>query len=234
MSVKLGKSLSMSGDLYPSDIAPVLASNKQGKIAIFPMAWGFTHKATPKPLANCRIETADRKTMWRDSWYRRRCVIPASWYYEWGYPVYEKDSRSMVGHRNTKKVKFAIQTEGSDITYIAGLYRYEEHSGMQIPMFTVLTKEAVGIVRDIHDLMPLILDKEDVKDWIRPDRNPSAIVEKVKSVYKKAAPLRELLLLLALYHYSISCGFLCVFYVIKVLIQNHSCFQNIRKPPEYR
>ncbi len=135
MSIKLGKSLIMSGDLFPSDISPVLAPNKYGQMAIFPMAWGFTHKASSKPLVNCRVETADTKVLWKDSWYRRRCVIPASWYYEWGYPVYEDDSRSMKEHRNTKKAKFAIQTEGSDRTYIAGLYRYEEHSGMQVPMF---------------------------------------------------------------------------------------------------
>ena len=67
MSVRLGKSLSMSGNLYPSDIAPVLAPNKYGQMAIFPMAWGFTHKSTPKPLANCRVETADRKPLWRHS-----------------------------------------------------------------------------------------------------------------------------------------------------------------------
>ena len=78
MSIKLGKSLIMSGDLYPADIAPVLAPNKYGKMAIFPMAWGFTHQAAPKPLANCCVETADSKPLWNDSWYRRRCVIPAS------------------------------------------------------------------------------------------------------------------------------------------------------------
>jgi putative SOS response-associated peptidase YedK len=168
----------MSGDLFPSDIAPVLAPNKHGQMAIFPMAWGFTHKATPKPVANCRVETADTKSLWRDSWYRRRCVIPAAWYYEWGYPLYEDDNRCMAEHRNTKKVKFAIQTEGSDITYIAGLYRYEGHGGMQVPMFSILTREAAGTVRDFHDRMPLILDKENVKEWIRPNGDPSAIVEK--------------------------------------------------------
>lgn len=181
MSVKLGKSLFMSGDLYPTDIAPVLAPNKYGNMAVFPMAWGFTHKAAPKPLINCRVETADSKPLWRDSWYRRRCVIPASWYYEWGYPAYEDDSCSIIEQQNAKKVKFATQTEGSDITYIAGLYRYEEHGGMQVPMFSILTREAAGTVRDIHDRMPLILDKEVVKDWIRPDGNPSAIVEKALS-----------------------------------------------------
>ena len=178
MSIKLGKSLSMSGDLYPSDIAPVLAPNKYGNMAVFPMAWGFTHNASHNPLANCRVETADSRPMWRDSWYRRRCVIPASWYYEWGYPIYEEDSRSMIEHRNTKKVKFAIQTEGSDRTYIAGLYRYEDHGGMQVPVFSILTREAAGTVRDIHDRMPLILDKENIKEWIRPDGDSRSIAEK--------------------------------------------------------
>ena len=178
MSKKLGKSLTISGDLYPADIAPVLAPNKYGNMAIFPMVWGFTHKATTKPIANCRVETADSKPLWRDSWYRRRCVIPSSWYYEWEYPVYDEDSRSMLEHRNTKKIKFAIQTEGSEVTYIAGLYRYEEHNGMQVPMFSILTREAEGTVRDIHERMPVILDKNSLQDWIRPDGDPSTVVEK--------------------------------------------------------
>ena len=87
----------------------------------------------------------------------------------------------MIEHRNTKKVKFAIQTEGYDRTYIAGLYRYEEHGGMQVPMFSILTREAAGTVRDIHDRMPLILDKDNVLDWIRPNGDPSTIVEKALS-----------------------------------------------------
>ena len=94
----------------------------------------------------------------------------------------------MVEHRNTKKVKFAIQTEGSEVTYIAGLYRYEEHDGMQVPMFTVLTREAAGIVKDIHDRMPVILGKDSLRDWIRPDGDPSAIVEKALTnmIFEKA------------------------------------------------
>ena len=49
---------------------------------------------------------------------------------------------------------------------------------MQVSMFSILTRESSGTVRDIHDRMPLILDKEDVKEWIRPDGDPSAIAEK--------------------------------------------------------
>ena len=52
---------------------------------------------------------------------------------------------------------------------------------MQIPMFSILTREAAGTVTDIHDRMPLILDKDNVLDWIRPNGDPSAIVEKALS-----------------------------------------------------
>ena len=59
---------------------------------------------------------------------------------------------------------------------------------MQVPVFSVLTKEAEGAVRDIHDRMPLILNKEDVKGWIRPDGNPCIISEKALTnmVFEKA------------------------------------------------
>ena len=59
---------------------------------------------------------------------------------------------------------------------------------MQVPVFSVLTKEAEGAVRDIHDCMPLILDKDNVLDWIRPNGNPCIIAEKALTnmVFEKA------------------------------------------------
>lgn len=46
---KLSKNMSMSGDIRPTDTAAVLAPNKQGNMAVFPMVWGFTHDAASKP-----------------------------------------------------------------------------------------------------------------------------------------------------------------------------------------
>lgn len=94
----------------------------------------------------------------------------------------------MLEHRNTKKIKYAIQTEGSDITYIAGLYRYEDHGDMKVPMFSILTREAAGIIKDIHDRMPVILDKNSLQDWIRPDGDPFSITEMALTnmVFEKA------------------------------------------------
>ena len=96
--------------------------------------------------------------MWKESWQSRRCVIPASWYYEWG--MSESDDNSKV-----KKTKYAIQPTGADVTFLAGVYRYEEHRGKQIPMFSIITRDASESIR-IHDRMPLILRQEDVVNWI--------------------------------------------------------------------
>ena len=163
----------MSGEIRPTDMAAVIAPNKQGNIAVFPMIWSFTVGASSKPLINCRIETADSKPLWKDSWYRRRCVIPASWYYEWGIPPTDEG----LHNDRPQKQKYAIQPEGSEVTYLAGLYRFEEHGGIQIPMFTVLTREAVAPVSSIHDRMPVILGKDSLNEWIRPDGNPGRIAK---------------------------------------------------------
>ena len=71
--VKLGKPLAMCGEMRPTDVIAVLAPNKDGK----------SHEATDAPIVNCRLETASQKEMWKDSWFRRRCVIPCSCYFEW-------------------------------------------------------------------------------------------------------------------------------------------------------
>ena len=183
----------MSGNIRPTDMAAVLAPNKQGNMAVFPMIWGFTHEATEKPIVNFRVESADQKAMWKDSWYRRRCIIPASWYYEWGVPPSEVGFRNANEQRSNKKEKYVIQPEGSEITYLAGLYRFQEHRGVQIPMFAVITRESVEPVSSIHDRMPLILGKENLREWIRADSDPDSIAAKAltKMVVEKAKDYPE-------------------------------------------
>ena len=45
-------------------------------------------------------------------------------------------------------------------------------------MFAVLTRESVAPVSDIHDRMPLILGKESLNDWIRPNGDPQSVAKK--------------------------------------------------------
>ena len=170
--VKLGKPLTMCGEMRPTDVIAVLAPNKDGRMAVFPMLWGFSHEATNAPVVNCRLETASQKEMWKDSWFRRRCVIPGSWYFEWEHFRSPDGKRSKVGD------KYLIQPKNSHSTMLAGLYRIEERKGLQVPVFSVLTRDAVGDLRGIHDRMPLMLQREDVAAWVRPDGNPQEISQR--------------------------------------------------------
>ena len=71
-----------------------------------------------------------------------------------------------------------VQPEGAEITYLAGLYRFEEHRGVQIPVFAVLTRESVAPVSIIHNRMPVILGRENLREWIRPDGDPGSVTSK--------------------------------------------------------
>lgn len=176
--LSMSRSTVMTGDIRPTDVAAVIASGRSGNMGVFPMVWGFTSEASSKPIINCRIETAEQKSLWRESWRTHRCVIPASWYYEWGVSPTAEGYNTFRQQRDIKKTRFTIQPAGAGIAFLAGLYRYEEHNGKQIPMFSVITREAVEPVRSIHDRMPLMLRQEDVRDWVQPDMNPSGIPER--------------------------------------------------------
>ena len=187
--------LSISGEIRPTDIVPVLAPDKNGNAAVYPMEWGFRLPAesgnaeTPhslqksgqnpgrnsgrrfgpsakgKLLVNARSETAAVKASFREAWACRRCIIPASWYYEWEH---------LTGNSGQKRVgdKYMIQPKGSSMTWLAGLYRIEDG----LPVFAVLTKEPTEDLRRIHDRMPLILPEDRIDEWINPLTNPKDIL----------------------------------------------------------
>ena len=92
-----------------------------------------------------------------------------------------------------KKEKYVIQPEGAEITYLAGLYRFEEHRGVQVPMFAVITRESVEPVSSIHDRMPLILGKDSLSEWIPPNGDPDKIAKTAltKMVMEKAKDYPE-------------------------------------------
>ena len=70
-----------------------------------------------------------------------------------------------------------LQPKGSGVTWLAGLYRIEDISGIQVPVFTVLTREPSEEIRFIHDRMPVILPGVDIEKWIKPDSKPDEIIK---------------------------------------------------------
>ena len=171
LTAKLGKPLKTEGEVRPTDIAPVIAPDRKSMTpTVFPMVWGFTNPyKSGSPLVNARIETASQKSFWKESWNKHRCIIPASWYLEWQHYT-APDGSSKTGQ------KYMIQTKGSVVTYLAGLYAIEERNGISVPVYTILTREPGDGIRFIHDRMPVVLPKEAVTDWCNPESRPEDVI----------------------------------------------------------
>ena len=139
-----------TGEVFPSDTAAVIANNRQLKPTVFPMRWGFERRGGGLVI-NARSETAAEKQLFRESAQLRRCLIPASCYFEWE-------------HRADGKVKYAIRPRGKELLYLGGLYTKPEPGAL--PRFTILTRKAADDISFIHDRMPVIVPKEKEADWL--------------------------------------------------------------------
>lgn len=133
-----------TGEIFPTDIVPVLTSESPEL-----MKWGFSRFDGKGQVINARLETAPEKPMFRRPFRERRCLIPASHFFEW-----EK--------RGAKKQKYAIGLQ--DTLYMAGLYRFERD--MSVPLFVILTRPAAPGIAFIHDRMPVILAKDTHQGWL--------------------------------------------------------------------
>ena len=131
-------------------------------------------------LVNARTETASTKATFKNAWASHRCIVPASWYFEWEHIILN-DGRKKTGQ------KYLLQPKGSTMTWLCGLYRIEEG----LPVFVVLTRapgrEPGEEIRFIHDRMPLILPKELINPWIHPDTRPEELLGEALTdmVYEK-------------------------------------------------
>lgn len=165
---KLGKDLVTEGEVRPGNMVPVIAPDQSGSRRTYPMVWGYAVPGLKRPLVNARSETAAVKSSFRESWRRRRCLIPSSWYFEWDH--IERGGRRITGD------KYAIQTRDRQVTWLAGLYQIENlANGFRYPTFAILTREPTPDLAGIHDRMPLVLSEEVLDSWIYPGTKEPAL-----------------------------------------------------------
>ncbi len=128
------------------------------------MRWGLSIPGGAL-IVNARSETAAVKPTFRDLWRGHRCAVPASWYYEWTHGT-TPAGRPGPGDR------YAIQPKGERLAWLCGLYRIENG----FPVFAVLTREPTPYLRTLHDRMPLMLPRDLVRAWIRPETRPEDLL----------------------------------------------------------
>ena len=151
-----GLKLVCHGEISPTNIVPIIATSAAHRsIGAFPMVWGFKHPTRDLQVINTRSETATEKPLFCTSIQDRRCLIPATGYFEW-----KKE-------RNGKKTKYAFSSAVGDPLFIAGLYL--RSSEMKIPCFSILTRDATGEIKNIHGRMPVLIPKSKIKEWLSPE-----------------------------------------------------------------
>ncbi|WKY44748.1 SOS response-associated peptidase [Eubacteriaceae bacterium ES2] len=134
------------GDVYPSNLAPVFVSDgdrQEKRLSL--MKWGYpAHFGKQKLLINARSETVLEKKTFRRDFLKRRCLIPAAGFYEW----------------NEKKEKFLFSGD-DQLLYLAGFYNQ-----LNEPEFIILTKAPVETVAEVHERMPVIIEKSQALAWL--------------------------------------------------------------------
>lgn len=116
-------------------------------------AWARGTPAAPRPI-NARAERIATAPMFRDAYRARRCIVPASAFYEW--------RRASGG-----KQPFAFAREGNGPIAFAGLWEgFRRPDGEIVRSFAIITTAANAVMAPIHERMPVILEPEDWPLWL--------------------------------------------------------------------
>ena len=150
-----------AGDVFPSQRATIIKGQSR-HLTAEQMTWGFPVFDGGKLLINARAESALVKRTFRESVQHRRCIIPARGFYEW----------------DMSRTKYSYERKDFPVLYMAGCYnRYGDQD-----RFVILTTEANPSVAPVHNRMPLILEPEELEDWVLDNRASEYLLHKIPAL----------------------------------------------------
>ncbi len=142
--------------LRRNNIAPtqtiLTISASEGHRSVQPRKWGLVPGWAKDPrignrMINARSETVASRPSFRAAFRKRRCLIPASGFYEW---------KPVEGSR--KKQPYHIAPLDGQPMAFAGLWeRWQPPGADPLETTTIITTSSNDVLRDLHDRMPVIL-----------------------------------------------------------------------------
>jgi len=140
--------------------------------------WGLIPSWSKDPnsgarMINARAETVDEKPSFRAAFKRRRCIIPASGFYEW---------QKMNG---TKQPYYITSATGHALGF-AGLWeQWCAPDGEEVESCTILTTDPNITVSRLHNRMPVILAPDDYSEWLgKVGDTPPAQLSRLKHLFR--------------------------------------------------
>lgn len=144
-------------NVAPTQTVPVIREGVDGSRQLSLMRWGLVpswSKEFGSGSINARSETVNVKPSFRQAFRQRRCIIPASGFYEWQ-------------KHDGKKIPHYVSMSGNAPMPFAGLWEsWRSPEGRVLESCTILTTAANAAVAPIHDRMPVILHPDEFSLWL--------------------------------------------------------------------
>ena len=121
-------------------------------------------------MINARAETLHDKPAYRAAFRARRCLVPASGWFEW------------QGSRGAKQPWYIALGDGSPLSF-AALWERWDRSGDLLETFTIITTEACDSLADIHHRQPAIIHPDRFGDWLDPTSPSMQLLDVVRKPY---------------------------------------------------
>lgn len=148
-------------NIAPSDQHFIVTSKYERRTART-ASWGLvnswaTDNSRASQCINAKAETLEECRTFPEAFLQRRCVIPADGFYEWRGP-------------KTRREPVWIHPADGGLLLFAGLYESWQPKPREWQRtFTIITTQAKGLIRPIHDRMPVILNEQAAEDWMNPN-----------------------------------------------------------------
>ena len=124
--------------------------------------WGYnfinSKTQNNQSVINSRIETINSKLLFKDSFLKRKCIIPANGYFEWS-------------QQEEEKKPYFIQLGAGELIYFAGVWRKEKYNDDKRRVFSIITKAANSKINKIHHRMPVVLNTNNAQDYLETKDN---------------------------------------------------------------
>jgi len=146
-------------NVAPSQKVPIVRLDKDGNRELAMLRWGLIpfwakDDRIGYKTINARAETVATAPSFRAAFKKRRCLVPASGFYEW--KKFEDGS----------KQPYLIQMRDGAPFSFAGLWERWDKAEAPVETFTIITGEPNSLVAELHDRMPVILDPDDYEAWL--------------------------------------------------------------------
>ena len=147
-------------NIAPTQLVPVITNEQPKQLSL--LKWGLVpswakEEAIGNKMINARADGIAEKPSFRNAFKRRRCIVPASGFYEW-----------QKGEGKTKTPMY-IHLKDQEVFALAGLWEvWNSPQGDEVHTFTIITTDANEFMAPIHNRMPVILHKQDYDLWLDP------------------------------------------------------------------